>query len=175
MTFRVGPTIPSSASPLGFTPSTPDFGDPSPLTLSRITLGGSTGGAVSIEGLWGGIYISPIPVVVPGVNQQGTTETTGAPRTFLTPLSVPVPLQPAVLGASLHAWLKPLILAFQTFYKFMIATGALKFGANGGGTVTMSPDVLAAYTAMSTAVDAAQLLLTTPGLPGFLSSIVFID
>jgi len=175
MTFRVGPTVPSTISPLGFTPSTPDFGDPSPLTLSRISLGGSTGGAVSIEGLWGGIYISPIPVVLPGINQQGTTETTGAPRTFMTPLSPPIPLQPAVLGASLHAWLKPLIAGFQVFFKFMGSAAVPKLGANGGGTVVMSPDVVAAFQTMGALVDTAQTMLTTPGLPGFLSSIVFID
>jgi len=175
MTFRVGPTIPSSASPMGFTPSTPDFGDPSPLTLSRISLGGVTGGAVAIEGLWGGIYISPIPVILPGLNQQGTTETTGAPRAFITPLAPPTPVQPAVLGASLHAWLKPLVLAFQTYFKFIGTSGALKWGANGGGTLTLAPDVIAAIQAMGVAMDVAQSLLATPGLPGFLSSIVYID
>jgi len=170
MTMRVGPNVPTPGSPMGFIASTPDFGDPSPGRLSRIAVGGSTGGAVAIEGMFGGVYISPIPVVIPALNQVGI-----GTRTFMTPMSPPVPVQPAVLGTNLNIWLKSVIAAFQTYFTFIGGPGAAKWGANGGGTLTLSPDVIAAIQAINTAMGTFQTMLATPGPQGFLSSVVYVD
>lgn len=170
MTMRVGPNVPTPGSPMGFIASTPDFGDPSPGRLARIAVGGSTGGAVAIEDMFGGIYISPIPIIIPALNQVGVLT-----RTFMTPLSPPIPVQPAVLGTSLNVWLKTMVAAFQVYFKFISGPGSLKWGGNGGGTLTLSPDVVSAMQAVGAAMDTAQTLLATPGPTGFLSSVVYVD
>lgn len=176
--MRVGLNIPNPITPVGYVVSDAEFNDPAQAIgkLARISLGRT--GAVALEGAIGGLYISPIPMPLPGsAAGLGGRPFGGAPLIPIIPSPIPgVGPQPAVLGGNLYTMLMTLLTGMQTLSAAMIAS-APAFAVSPVGPAVLSPAVLGALIAWQTLLTTTQTLhLGAPGTPtNLLSSVVFID
>jgi len=166
-TFRVGAQIPGPTPP-GFMPSTPDLGDI--LATSRICLGGALGGAAVMEGLFGGLYISDVPIPTPGTNVIPPVKTPGP--------YIPVPglHEPLVKGQTFLIWLNALAGWMSSFLTGLSTLAAAPGGWGlAGGFMPVSAPGVTAFIAAQQAVWESTIKppLLAPHPLGFLSQIAF--
>ena len=160
ITMKVGQPLLSTTSP-GFVVSTPDVGDTT--STARISLGGVTGGAVTIEGSFGGLYISPVPIVIPG---------SSSPVKILQPGASPVPTQPIVLGTNLQLFMTNLLTNLSTYFsQFLIAAPTI--ATSPVGPCIANPALITAIGKIQGELASQIALLNAVNSGGFLSQITF--
>lgn len=158
--LKVGQPLLTAATP-GFVVSTPDVGDTS--STARIAIGGVTGGAVSIEGLLGGMYVSPFPVVLPG---------SVSPVKILSPGSAPIPVQPMVLGLNLQVFLTKFLTNLSTYFGQFLAASAT-IATSPVGPCVANPALITAIGQIQGQLASQIALMNSVNSGGFLSQITF--
>lgn len=160
LTFRVGPNTPNPVLPTGTFPSNPDLGDVS--SLCRISLGGALNN-ITIEGKMGGMFISSVPIPLPG---------SATPIPIYLPNSAPVPIQPAVLGANLTILLNELVGSLNAFFTTFNASSVSLVTP---GTGIVNPAVVSTGITAQAILSQLQTVLTSPNPSGILSQVVFVN
>jgi hypothetical protein len=175
--FRNGLAVPLTPLPTFANATTTTLNDTTfglPTFFGRMGLG-ITGNAI-LEGAKGGIFISGIPLPLPGT-AGGLGGRLPLPLAPIVPTNVPGGPQSAVLGGNLFLMLSTQMTALNTLLGVMIAN-ATQFSISPVGPTVINPVIAAALVAYQTTITALQQthINPAPGLPtNILSSTVFVD